>query len=139
MDIMLYILICFFFEGYGDHRDLHVLTHSFPTRRSSDLIFGGRHAGQEDRPARSRPPVLLRSLLGSACLEPGLQAVAGCSRRDLSAVPGAAQPLDRGWSERRRDGRAPDSGADTPDPDVKAAGVRPEGAPTAQPHRRTTG
>src|SRR3546814_15939866 len=26
-----------FFECYGDHRDLHVLTHSFPTRRSSDL------------------------------------------------------------------------------------------------------
>src|SRR3546814_8246996 len=23
---------------YGDHRDLHVLTHSFPTRRSSDLF-----------------------------------------------------------------------------------------------------
>src|SRR3546814_4823144 len=22
---------------YGDHRDLHVLTHAFPTRRSSDL------------------------------------------------------------------------------------------------------
>src|SRR3546814_8352013 len=30
-------LCIFFFEGYGDHRDLHVLTHSFPTRRSSDL------------------------------------------------------------------------------------------------------
>src|SRR3546814_9673510 len=28
----------FFFEGYGDHRDLHVCTHSFPTRRSSDLL-----------------------------------------------------------------------------------------------------
>src|SRR3546814_11969544 len=27
----------FFFLRYGDHRDLHVLTHSFPTRRSSDL------------------------------------------------------------------------------------------------------
>src|SRR3546814_12084913 len=27
----------FFFVCYGDHRDLHVLTHSFPTRRSSDL------------------------------------------------------------------------------------------------------
>src|SRR3546814_18697577 len=26
-----------FFLGYCDHRDLHVLTHSFPTRRSSDL------------------------------------------------------------------------------------------------------
>src|SRR3546814_3822875 len=28
----------FFFECYGDHRDLHVLTHSFPTRRSSELL-----------------------------------------------------------------------------------------------------
>src|SRR3546814_2558879 len=27
----------FFFYRYGDHRDLRVLTHSFPTRRSSDL------------------------------------------------------------------------------------------------------
>src|SRR3546814_10159067 len=26
----------FFFECYGYHRDLHVLTHAFPTRRSSD-------------------------------------------------------------------------------------------------------
>src|SRR3546814_3303478 len=34
----------FVFEGYGDHRDLHVLTHSFPTRRSSDL-FGGSLKG----------------------------------------------------------------------------------------------
>src|SRR3546814_20342317 len=29
----------FFFYRYGDHRDLHVLTHSSPTRRSSDLVF----------------------------------------------------------------------------------------------------
>src|SRR3546814_16777323 len=29
--------MCFFCYGYGDHRNLHVLTHSFPTRRSSDL------------------------------------------------------------------------------------------------------
>src|SRR3546814_14745639 len=27
----------FLFEEYCDHQDLHVLTHSFPTRRSSDL------------------------------------------------------------------------------------------------------
>src|SRR3546814_19007676 len=33
--IVFYII--FFFEWCGDHRDLHVLTHSFPTRRSSDL------------------------------------------------------------------------------------------------------
>src|SRR6059058_6075900 len=30
-------LVLFFFKRYGDHRDLHVVTHSFPTRRSSDL------------------------------------------------------------------------------------------------------
>src|SRR3546814_17120929 len=30
----------FFFVSNGDHRELHVLTHSFPTRRSSDLSFG---------------------------------------------------------------------------------------------------
>src|SRR3546814_7673672 len=28
---------CFFVEEYVDHRYLHVLTHAFPTRRSSDL------------------------------------------------------------------------------------------------------
>src|SRR3546814_20379266 len=27
-----------FFEVHGDHPDLHVPTHSFPTRRSSDLF-----------------------------------------------------------------------------------------------------
>src|SRR3546814_12178223 len=32
-----YICVSFFFKGSCDHRDLHVLTHSFPTRRSSDL------------------------------------------------------------------------------------------------------
>src|SRR3546814_8393868 len=30
-------LLCFF-ECYGAHRALHVLTHAFPTRRSSDLL-----------------------------------------------------------------------------------------------------
>src|SRR3546814_10297125 len=29
---------CFFFSEYADQRKLHVLTHSFPTRRSSDLL-----------------------------------------------------------------------------------------------------
>src|SRR3546814_13006015 len=29
----------FFFYLYGDHRDLHGLTHSSPTRRSSDLVL----------------------------------------------------------------------------------------------------
>src|SRR3546814_14453737 len=32
-------VVSVFFYCYGDHRDLHVLTHSFPTRRSSDLVI----------------------------------------------------------------------------------------------------
>src|SRR3546814_6736045 len=35
----------FFFVLYGDHPDLHVLTHSFPTRRSSDLSASFHKAG----------------------------------------------------------------------------------------------
>src|SRR3546814_3709017 len=33
---ILYSSCIFFCLCYGDHRDLHVLTHSFPTRRASD-------------------------------------------------------------------------------------------------------
>src|SRR3546814_20548136 len=33
--------ICCFFSLVGCHRDLHVLTLSFPTRRSSVLLVGG--------------------------------------------------------------------------------------------------
>src|SRR5881392_4366628 len=32
------VYVMFFFEGYGDHRDLHNAQHSFPARRSSDLV-----------------------------------------------------------------------------------------------------
>src|SRR3546814_19224655 len=38
-DSLVHTSYSFFFSRYGDHRDLHVLTHSFPTRRSSDLFF----------------------------------------------------------------------------------------------------
>src|SRR3546814_19778871 len=31
------LFVYLLFKGYGDHRELHVLTHSCPTRRSSDL------------------------------------------------------------------------------------------------------
>src|SRR3546814_9147431 len=40
---MVFLFCCFvvyfFVERYGDDRDRHVLTHSFPTRRSSDLDY----------------------------------------------------------------------------------------------------
>src|SRR3546814_21123992 len=39
----------FCFYCYGDHRYLHVLTHSFPTRRSSDLFgTGNRSVGADE-------------------------------------------------------------------------------------------
>src|SRR3546814_2113440 len=37
-------VIRFVFACSGDNRDLHVLTHSFPTRRSSDLNLGSDKA-----------------------------------------------------------------------------------------------
>src|SRR5216110_3057971 len=39
--------VLFFFQSSADHRDLHKLTHSFPTRRSSDLArLTARPGGQ---------------------------------------------------------------------------------------------
>src|SRR3546814_17629240 len=43
--------LLFFFEGYDDHLELHVLTPSFPTRRSSDL-----HPFEDDKPAQAGKP-----------------------------------------------------------------------------------
>src|SRR3546814_2708000 len=68
-----------FVEGSGDQRDLHVLTHSFPTRRSAERprLGGADRAAREgqDRGAalRTRAPrlharglaALQRQLLGS--------------------------------------------------------------------------
>src|SRR3546814_18907825 len=34
-----YVTLLLFFGWYGSRRDLHVLTHSFPTRRSSALTM----------------------------------------------------------------------------------------------------
>src|SRR3546814_19254650 len=45
-------LVGFFFFGYSDHRDLHVLTLSFPTRLSSDLSFGLGDADLDDAATR---------------------------------------------------------------------------------------
>src|SRR3546814_11416583 len=41
----LVLVVCcavFCCDCYGDRRDLHVLTYSFPTRRSSDLLWDSR-------------------------------------------------------------------------------------------------
>src|SRR3546814_9322186 len=43
----------FFFKCTGDHRALHVRTHSFPTRRSSDLIRPKRSPAFSCWPSRA--------------------------------------------------------------------------------------
>src|SRR3546814_10777637 len=51
------VLLLDFFERYDGHQDLHVLTHSFPTRRSSDLHGAERNAANSGRhmaPERER-------------------------------------------------------------------------------------
>src|SRR3546814_5772652 len=40
------LFLCY---GYLDHRDLPVLSHSFPTRRSSDLSFWRRRQRREQQ------------------------------------------------------------------------------------------
>src|SRR6056297_1318826 len=54
----------FFFKCYGDHRYLHVLTHSFPTRRSSDLfpLASRTRPDVGCTPVRCRTPGPLRSM-----------------------------------------------------------------------------
>src|SRR3546814_20131120 len=47
---MCYVL----FLCYGDHRDLHVLAHSFPTRPTSNLI-GARRISLNDTPSLEAP------------------------------------------------------------------------------------
>src|SRR3546814_13313882 len=56
----MYSLSCFFFELYRDHRDLHVLTHSFPTRRSSELAPSRYAPSADPEAARGRAQVVIR-------------------------------------------------------------------------------
>src|SRR3546814_16506721 len=48
--------LSFFLLCYCDHRDLHVLTHSFPTRRPSDLTIVNPHYPPPPSPSPLRPP-----------------------------------------------------------------------------------
>src|SRR3546814_18219521 len=52
----------FVVERYGDHQDLHVLTPSFPTRRSADRGASGRRADED----RARGHAALASGAGAA-------------------------------------------------------------------------
>src|SRR3546814_15682361 len=81
--------VSFFLLCYSDHRNLHVLTHSFPTRRSSDLqtarAMSGGSQGQQltarqlkdaaDSRARDRVAVRIRE--GKQSLNNGQQGQQG--------------------------------------------------------------
>src|SRR3546814_1430153 len=43
MSSVMCVSSCFFFDCNADNRERHVLTHSFPTRRSADLMTSSPH------------------------------------------------------------------------------------------------
>src|SRR3546814_9919468 len=63
-----YVVTCFVCYCYGDDRYLHGLTHSFPTRRSSDLlsVIVSRASCTVTTPARRLLSTLLAPPGGSA-------------------------------------------------------------------------
>src|SRR3546814_5111014 len=71
---MTFIVFYFFFKFHGDHRDLHVRTHSFPTRRSSDLQNSATDSRRQDRGCRR--PWLQRADLSKSGVRP---ATADCA------------------------------------------------------------
>src|SRR3546814_13629574 len=70
------LLQCLLFQVYVDHRDLHGLTRSFPTRRSSELLAIAIAllvaSGQVDQYAADG-----RAFLGGLCLDGRLRPVPG--------------------------------------------------------------
>src|SRR3546814_7934869 len=109
----------FFFDFYlyGDHRDLHVLTHSFPTRRASDLerhpvargIEGCRRAADPfgacwDQPRFVAPGCLGRKNAAADHREPGLVIMIRAWLDDRDRHPGTA-------AQNARSGRDPRAAA----------------------------
>src|SRR3546814_12417947 len=90
---MFFLVFSFFFVfyGYGDHRDLHVLTHSFPTRRSSDL--GSSRARRERIVSAAISTPLPPIAAANASVLPPAPA-----QRSITVMPGAAaQTAEINW------------------------------------------
>src|SRR3546814_14319280 len=60
----MYLVSMYFISLYCDQRELHVLPHSFPTRRSSGLLGPLRGAGSDAGHATPRLAEALRMLAG---------------------------------------------------------------------------
>src|SRR3546814_17643723 len=76
-----------YFQCYGDHRELHVLTHSYPTRLSSDLVAD----------------VELRRLVLAARHLVGVLDQAGRIVREPELDAGLEQPRGEDHHQQRRD------------------------------------
>src|SRR3546814_45785 len=124
MDCFVLFCVSLFFNGDGYHRDRHVLTHSFPTRRSSDLCRSctapptpaARSAPWApcSAPARVEPvrsplfskdvldDLVLEHLLGQELLQPpvlGLQLLQALRIGHAHAPELAAPQVVRGFAE----------------------------------------
>src|SRR3546814_255119 len=94
----MYTQLVFFFVCYGDHRDLHVLTHSFPTRRSSDLLTLYFH---DPKFIQVKPTILyamFAGILGFGLVtgRPLLEALLGSAYPGLNAL--GWRKLTRNWA-----------------------------------------
>src|SRR3546814_16853445 len=94
------LLVFFFLEWYGDHRDLHVLTHSFPTRRSSDLRERNGAAGLPAMRARIASATW-RPICLAAGATPGTGLPSCCTEArspatNTSGMPGTARSASTG-------------------------------------------
>src|SRR3546814_9051361 len=77
----------FFFEWYVDHLDLHVLTHSVPTRRSSDRGAGAAGLQRRGRPeAGDDPETFLARCRGARGRTAAAAAAVGHGHRKLPAM-----------------------------------------------------
>src|SRR3546814_9247911 len=101
----------FFFYWYGDHRYLQVLTHSFPTRRSSDLEVAGGGRG-----LAAGAPHGIGDGGETGFVAPGMQQHAQAGSRHPAAEGGAAaaggtgdEQAEGGCFEHRRISRPPRS------------------------------
>src|SRR3546814_20371650 len=85
----------FVFSTYGNHRVLHVLTHSFPTRRSSDLLL--EKVPQSPRTAAGHAGVIF--VAHTAFIGAAGAINRGCARKWLAIV--LVMPICRGHDRHR--------------------------------------
>src|SRR3546814_19639850 len=91
----------------GDHRDLHVLTHSFPTRRSSDLAARAKADAYAAAANLRVTRVLAISDGGQGGYMPQMADMEARIAAPPTVVPQAAPPVMAGTnrSEERRVGK----------------------------------